>query len=99
MGLIHLTRVFTTYVADTCVRVFEGSHFISSLDPLQIVSNITLAHSHFQFSTIFRHKPLGISANDAPLRAPVAELHRATLIYIPTLALLSYPLSRPFQYP
>jgi hypothetical protein len=51
MGLIHLTRVFTTYVGDTCVRVFEGSSSRSSLDPLQIVSNITLAHSHFQFST------------------------------------------------
>ena len=57
MGLIHLTRVFTTYVDDvshwlcSCVRVFEEPSSISSLDPLQIVSNITLAHSHFQFPT------------------------------------------------
>ena len=57
MGLIHLTRVFTTYVDDmshrlcSCVRVFEESSSISSLDPPQIVSNTTLAHSHLQFPT------------------------------------------------
>ena len=51
MGLTHLTRVFTTDVGDTCVHVFVGSRLISSLDPPQIVSNITLAHSHFQFPT------------------------------------------------
>jgi hypothetical protein len=51
MGLTHLTRVFTTDVGDTCVNVFVGSRLISSLDPPQIVSNITLAHSHFQFPT------------------------------------------------
>jgi hypothetical protein len=32
-------------------RVFEGSSSISSLDPLQIVSNTTLAHSHLQLPT------------------------------------------------
>src|SRR5947199_3714617 len=57
MGLIHLTRVFTTYVDDMshwlclCVRVFEESSSISSLDLLQIVSNTTLAHSHLQLPT------------------------------------------------
>src|ERR1700740_86401 len=57
MGLIHLTRVFTTYVDDmshwlcSCVRVFEESSSISSLDPLQIVCNTTLAHSHLQLPT------------------------------------------------
>jgi hypothetical protein len=56
VGLIHLTRVFTTYVGNTCVRVFERSRSISSLDPPQIVSNITLAHSHFQFPTSHRGK-------------------------------------------
>jgi hypothetical protein len=52
VGLIHLMRVFTTCVCDrrvTCVRVFVESSSISSFDPLQIVSNITLAHPHFQF--------------------------------------------------
>ena len=68
MGLIHLTRVFTTYVDDmshwlcSCVRVFEESSFISSLDPLQIVSDTTLAHSHFQFPTEYQYSDeLGIA--------------------------------------
>ena len=34
-----------------CVRVFEESSSISSLDPHQIVSNTTLAHSHLQLPT------------------------------------------------
>src|SRR5436305_1495232 len=61
MGLIHLTRVFTTYVDDmshwlcSCVRVFQESSSISSLDPLQIVSNTTLAHSHLQLPTSGPH--------------------------------------------
>jgi hypothetical protein len=47
IGLTHLTRVFTTDVGDACVHVFVGSR----LDPPQIVSNITLAHSHLQLPT------------------------------------------------
>jgi hypothetical protein len=42
---IHYLRV------TCCVRVFEESSSISSLDPLQIVSNTTLAHSHLQLPT------------------------------------------------
>ena len=35
-----------------CVRVFEESSSISSLDPLQIVRITTLAHSHLQLPTV-----------------------------------------------